>query len=161
VELGGWNNDIAWRNPPPHLLEKEIAPHADFIIFHALISPLLEFKDLTINPLGGDTHHIRTVVQNTGWLPTNVSVRAAEKKLVRPVQITIALPEGATLVSGEIKTEAGQLAGRALKTTTFWNSDPTDDRAKVEWVVKAPKGSRVTITAEHQRAGKISQLVTL
>ncbi len=163
VELGGWNNDVAWRNPPPHLLEKEIAPHADFILFHALISPLLEFNAVTVTPVGEGAHHIRAIVQNTGWLPTNITARAAEKKLVRPLEITLTLPPegGATLVSGQLKTEAGQLAGRALKTTTFWNSDPTDDRAKVEWVVKASAGSAVTITAEHQRAGKLTRIVTL
>jgi murein tripeptide amidase MpaA len=161
VELGGWNSDVAWRNPPLHLLEKEIAPHADFILFHALTSPLLEFNEVSVTPLGGNTHHIRAIVQNTGWLPTNVSAKAAEKKLVRPVEVTLTLPEGATLVSGQLKTEVGQLAGRALKQSVFWNADPTDDRAKVEWVVKAPLGSALTITAAHQRAGKISRTVPL
>ena len=40
VELGGWNTAYCWRNPPPHLLEKEVAPHADWAIWHILISPL-------------------------------------------------------------------------------------------------------------------------
>ncbi|MGQ0604914.1 MAG: M14 family metallopeptidase [Anaerolineales bacterium] len=161
VELGGWNNDYAWRNPPPHLLAKEIAPHADFILFHALVSPLLEFSAVTVTALGHETFHIRAVVQNSGWLPTHVSQRALDKKLVRPVEVTLALPEGATLVSGELRAEVGQLAGRALKQSTFWNVDPTDDRAKVEWVIRAPAGSEVTITAAHQRAGKITRTVKL
>ncbi|MGH2523307.1 MAG: M14 family zinc carboxypeptidase, partial [Anaerolineales bacterium] len=165
VELGGWDNDHCWRNPPPHLLEKEIAPHADFIIFHALISPLLEFREVTVTPLSEASteraYHIRALIQNTGWLPTNLTERANEKKLTRPLEVEIALPEGATLVGGERRVEAGQLAGRALKNNTFWNADPTDDRAKVEWVVRAPKGSEVKVTAAHQRAGKISRTVTL
>ncbi len=161
VELGGWDDDYCWRNPPPPRLEKEIAPHADFIVFHALISPRLEFKEITVMPVGEGAFHIRALVQNTGWLPTHVTDRAKEKKLIRPLEVEIALPEGAALVSGERKVEAGQLAGRALKNTTYWNSDPTDDRAKVEWVVRAPQGSAVTITAVHQRAGKISRTVAL
>ena len=161
VELGGWDDDYCWRNPPPPLLEKEIAPHADFIVFHALISPLLEFKEITVTPVGEGAFHIRALIQNTGWLPTNISDRAKEKKLIRPLEVEIALPDGAALVTGERKVEAGQLAGRALKNTTYWNADPTDDRAKVDWVVRAPKGASVTITAAHQRAGRLTRTVTL
>lgn len=162
VELGGWDIDVAWRNPPPHLLEREIAPHADFIIWHALVSPLLEWRETTVTPLGEDAHHIRAVVQNTGWLPTNVTARAVEKKLVQPLEVEIALPDGAALVSGERRVEAGQLTGRALKRyADFWTPDPTTDRAKVEWVVRAPAGSEITITARHTRAGKITRTLTL
>jgi murein tripeptide amidase MpaA len=162
VELGGWNNDVSWRNPPMHLLEKEIAPHADYIVFQALLSPLMEFKDVSVTPLSETgVYHLRAVVQNIGWLPTNITERAIEKKIVRPVDVTITLPDGVSLVSGLPKTEIGQLAGRALKTATSWNVDPTTDRAKAEWVIRAPKGSVVTLTAKHQRAGKIERQITL
>jgi len=162
VELGGWDMDLMWRNPPPQLLEKEIARHADFIIWHALISPLLEFRDVTVTPLGEGAYHLRAIVQNTGWLPTAVTTRAAEKKLVRPLEVTLSLPAGVTLVSGERRVEAGQLTGRALKLyADFWAPDPTTDRAKVEWVVRAPAGSAVTITAKHPRAGTLTRTVTL
>lgn len=161
VELGGWHAEYCWRNPPPHLLEKEIAKHADFIIFHALISPLLEFKDVTVTPLGEGAYHLRAVIQNTGWLSTSVTARAREKTLIRPLEAELTLPEGATLVSGQRKTELGQLEGRALKTTIYWESDPTTDRVKAEWVIRAPAGTAVTLTVTHQRAGKITKTLTL
>jgi hypothetical protein len=161
VELGGWHDEYCWRNPPPHLLEQEIAPHADFIIWHAAISPRIEFKDVIVEMLGEGVYHIRAVVQNTGWLPTSVSGRAAEKKLVRPLEIEIELPAGATLDSGERRVEAGQLNGRALKLKPYESADPTDDRVKVDWVVRAPAGSAVTVKAVSQRAGTITRRVTL
>jgi hypothetical protein len=185
------------------LLEKEVAPHADFIIWHALISPLLDFREVTVTPMDsrdvpvehllpatgrdvpverllpaigrdvpverlpagddptGRLYHIRAVIQNTGWLATNLSQRALEKKLVRPLEVELTLPDGATLVTGERRAEAGQLSGRALKNSSMWGGDPTTDRTKVEWVVRAPAGSTLTITASHQRAGKIAKTVTL
>ena len=161
VELGGWDDEYCWRNPPPHLLEKEIAPHADFIIWSALISPRLEFGSVQVKPLGEGAFHIVAVVQNTGWLPTSVTGRAQEKKLVRPVEVEICLPEGASLVSGLPRTEAGQLAGRALKRRPYEIADPTTDRAKVEWVVRAPQGGAVTLKATHLRAGCVRKTVTL
>jgi murein tripeptide amidase MpaA len=161
IELGGWNDEYCWRNPPPHLLEKEIAPHANFIIWHALISPRLEFLNVEATPLGNGATLIRAVIQNTGWLPTSVSGRAQDKKLVRPLEVEIELPSGAELVSGKLRTEAGQLGGRALKLTPYESNDPTDERVKVEWVVRAPAGSTVTLKATHQRAGTLTRQVRL
>ena len=161
VELGGWNDEYCFRNPPPHLLEKEIAPHADFIVWHALISPRIEFNALTVNAIGDGAYAIRAVVQNTGWLPTSVSGRAQEKSLARPIEVDIALPPGATLLNGKLRVEAGQLAGRALKSHAYDINDATNDRVSVEWVVRAPAGSAVTVKATSQRAGTITREVVL
>ena len=46
-------------------------------------------------------------------------------------------------------------------TTFFGSMDSTDDRAKVEWVVKAPAGSEVQLVATHQRAGTVRTKVIL
>ena len=40
-------------------------------------------------------------------------------------------------------------------------ADPTDERAKVEWVIRAPAGSSVRITARHERAGTVRREVML
>ena len=161
VELGGWNYEYCWRNPPPHLLEKEIAPHANFIIWHALISPQMSFKDVQVKPLGDGAYHIRAVVQNTGWLGTAISGRAEEKKLVRPLEVEIELPDGMTLVSGQKRAEVGQLTGRALKLRPYDTEDTTTDQARAEWVIHAPQGGSITITASHLRAGKVTRTIEI
>ncbi len=163
VEIGGWDAELMWRNPPPHLLEAEIAPHADVIFWHALISPELAIRDFSAKRVGESAWHVQAVVENTGWLPTSVSARAAEKRLVQPLELLLGLPEGARLVSGELKTPCGQLEGRALKLTmgVWGGSDASTDRARVEWVVEAPAGATLTVTARHDRVGKISATLTL
>jgi len=161
VELGGWNFMATWRNPPLHLLEKEIAPLADFAVYSCLVSPKLELHSVETTSKG-DMHHIRLVVHNTGWLPTNVTKRALEMKVVRDLEIDIKLPEGASLVAGQLKTTLGQLSGRDDKLSfTMWDSDVTSERAKAEWVVQAKPGTVVEITAIHQRAGIIRTSLTL
>jgi hypothetical protein len=67
----------------------------------------------------------------------------------------IELPEDATLETGKPREELGQLEGRAYKRATPSNDDGTDDRVKVEWVVRAPSGGTVQVTARHARAGKV------
>lgn len=163
VELGGWNSLYCWTNPPPQFLEKEIAPHTDFAIFHALISPKLEFHSLDVTKVGTATFHVRVVVANTGWLPSQLTTRAVERKAVLPLEVEITIPKGARLVGGETKVEAGQLEGRALKRAMLgWQGDDsTSDRAKVEWVIESPKGGKVKIEARHQRAGTVRREIKL
>jgi hypothetical protein len=163
VELGGWDFMYCWTNPPPEFLEAEIAPHSDFAIWHALISPLLQILTLETEAIGDGAYKVKLVVSNAGWLPTNVTEKAIERNATFPVEATIALPEGADLVSGEKKVELGQLTGRALKRSMLWwgSEDSTTERAKVEWVVRAPGGGSVEITARHQRAGVVRRKIDL
>ncbi|MDD3824671.1 MAG: M14 family metallopeptidase [Anaerolineae bacterium] len=164
VELGGWDMQYAFRNPPPQFLEAEIAPFARWLVWHLLISPRLALYEASARKLGPDTYRVRLVVQNDGWLPSYVTKKAMEKKLVRAVVCEIELPEGATLETGEPRVELGQLEGYAYKPpvpVSFSPWDPTEDRAKVEWVVRAPQGSQVSLTARHDRAGTVMTQVTL
>jgi murein tripeptide amidase MpaA len=164
VELGGWDALYAFRNPPPQYLEREISPFPQWVLFHALISPKLNLLEASATPLGEGAHRVRLVAENTGWLPTYITKIALEKKLVRGVIAEIALPEGATLETGKQREEAGQLEGRAYKASSplGWSAvDPTEDRLKVEWVVRAPKGGAVALTARHDRAGTVHASVTL
>jgi murein tripeptide amidase MpaA len=157
VELGGWDMLYAWRNPPPEFLEKEVALFPDWLVWHLLISPKLAVYEATVAPLGDALYKVRLVVQNTGWLPTYITKKALEKKLARGVIAEVELPEGATLQLGKPREELGQLEGRAYKPSaaSVWNTDTTDDRAKVEWVVHAPQGGTVRLTARHERAGVV------
>jgi hypothetical protein len=106
---------------------------------------------------------VQLVLENTGWLPTNVSELALKRQAVRELEVELALPEGARLVSGERLTKAGQLEGRVHKRSTIWwaTNDATTDRAKLEWVVEAPQGGDLGIVARHQRAGTVRETVRL
>ena len=162
VELGGWDGMYCWSNPPAQFLEKEITPHADFAIFHLLISPKMEVYALDVKPLGSAAYHVRLVLCNTGWLPTNVTQKAIDRKAVRPIEVELTLPEGMSLINGEKKVEAGQLEGRFQKRSILWsNNDDTTDRVKVEWVIAAPHGGTLKIEARHARAGTIRREVEL
>lgn len=163
VELGGWDRLYCWTNPPPFLLEQEIAPHADFAIFHALVSPRLEIHSLHHEPVGDHKHYVRLVLINSGWLPTNLSQKAIDRRAVRPVEVELTLPDGARVVGGERKVDVGQLAGRNLKRNTIgWRADDsTTDRAKVEWVIEAPNAGTLGIEARHQRAGVVRAALAL
>ncbi|MFO1319304.1 MAG: M14 family metallopeptidase [Burkholderiales bacterium] len=166
VEIGGWNALYTWSNPPHALLEREVRKFPEWLVWHALISPLLELHSLETASLGDDTTRIRLVVHNTGWLPTYVTKLAQKNKRCRGVMVEIDLPDGCELVTGQRRLDAGQLEGRAYKSSApsawaSWGGDATSDRVKVEWVVRGPRGSAVRISARHERAGVVKVLAVL
>jgi len=164
IEIGGWNRLHAFSNPPPQFLEREVARFPQWLLWQALISPRLELVTADATPLGSETWRVRVVVQNTGWLPSYVSKRALERKIVRGVIVEIELPDGAELVSGKLRDDAGQLEGKAYKHTgiSFWpDYHVTDDRAKMEWVVRGRGGDRIALTARHERAGTVRATIEL
>lgn len=162
VEIGGWDMMYTWRNPPPRHLLAEIAPQADFAIAFAALLPRLGWRAVELTPLGGGVYHLLVVVENRGFLPTHISQKTLEIKSVQPVRIELTLPEGATLQSGKPKTEIGHLAGRQNKLTqAYYGTSPTDNRAKAEWTIIAPRGGTLTLTAKSERAGTIEQRLEL
>ncbi len=164
VEIGGWNRFHAFSNPPPKFLERELARFPKWLVWHALISPKLELVHAGAASVGGGNYKVTLVVQNTGWLPSYVSKRAFERKVVRGLIAEIALPSGASLVQGTPRVDAGQLEGKAYKHTgvSFWPElNVTDDRVKVEWIVKGRTGDTVDLVARHERAGTLRVAVKL
>jgi hypothetical protein len=146
------------------LLERELARFPRWLLWQALLSPRLELVASDAQPLGDGLWRIRLVVQNTGWLPSYVSKRALERKVARALIAEIALPAGVELVTGKLREEIGQLEGKAYKHTgiSFWpDYHVTDDRAKIEWIVRGKPGETVTLVARHERAGTVRAAVVL
>jgi len=157
-----------WRNPPPELREREAARFPAWMNQIALSLPKLELLRTEVRALGPDTWRIRLAVANSGWLPAYVTKRALERKVVRGVIFEIHLPHdtssGVSLVSGKERMEGPQLEGHAPKATLhafLGNRDVTADRAVGEWVVRAPKGTRLALTARADRAGVVRTEVSL
>jgi len=164
VELGGWNKLATFRNPPAKYLEKEVKRFPPWLTWQALTTPKLEMLKAEATALGGDTWRVRLAVHNTGYLPTYVTKRALERKVVRGVVYEIALPPGAVLVAGKQRVEGSQLEGRASKVSLqafLPNPEITADRGQCEWTVRAAAGSRIELVARHDRAGKVATSIVL
>ncbi|HKX41672.1 MAG TPA: M14 family metallopeptidase [Burkholderiaceae bacterium] len=167
VEIGGWDKMNYWRNPPPHLREREVARFPAWMTQLALSLPRLELVRTEVRALGPDTWRIRFAVGNAGWLPAYVTKRALERKTVRGVIFEIHLPEGnpeISLIGGKSRVEGAQLEGHAPKASLqafLPNRDVSGDRTFVEWVVRAPKGTHLALTALADRAGVVRTEVSL
>ncbi len=158
VELGGWNRLHAFSNPPPAFLERELARFPRWLVWQALTSPKMALLHTGVEAVADGAWKVTVVVQNEGWLPSYVSKRALARKVVRGAIAEIALPAGAALVQGQTRVDLGQLEGKAYKHTgvSFWpDYHVTDDRAKVEWVVRGKAGTEVDVVVRHERAGTV------
>ena len=164
VELGGWDRLNYWRNPPPHLREREAARFPEWLEQIALSLPKLEVLRTEVRALGPDTWRVRFAVANAGYLPAYISKRALERKTARGVVFEIALPEGCSLVTGKPRMVGPQLAGHGAKTSLqafMPTREVTADRAVAEWVVRAPRGARLAMSARADRAGAVHTDVEL
>ena len=69
-----------------------------------------------------------------------------------------------SLVSGKERHEGPQLEGHAPKNSQIAflpSREVTADRAVAEWVVRAPKGTRLALSARADRAGAVRTEVSL
>ena len=129
-----------------------------------MASPCLEIREVKTEPAGDGAFRIRLVVMNSGWLPTNVTKNALNRKLCRGVVGEI-LREGESteyqgtsepdwLLSGQLREDAGQLTGWSHITAGgfAWGFDETSDLAVFQWVAKP---GVYNLLAKHERAGTV------
>jgi len=156
VEIGGWKTKFTAQNPPPKFLEAECEKLTRFALSHASTAPRLQTR-LATEELSPGLRRLELIVENAGYLPTNVSRVAADKKLARPVEVRLKLPRGASLVSGEPEVELGHLAGRSAlagnrwKSPAFFEGLPSDYASRKVWVVRG--GGPVEVEVRGGRAG--------
>ena len=144
-------------------MEAEAAKHMKWILFLAEMLPRLQLHTLDVQALGTDTYRINVVVENTGYLPTFTSQQSKARQAVRSVRAELTLPEGVEILSGKRRVELGFLEGRSNKSdvATLYGFSPTDNRVRVEWVLRAPVGSSVKLEILSERAGSLHKEIKL
>ena len=173
IELGGWTHMYTFRNPPPesmattetakNFIIETIHTNCLFTLKHAACTPLLNIRALDVIPLGADLYKVSAVVANEGFLPTHLTERSLKHGTSDSVKVSINLEDEAELLMGTTTQDIGHLAGRDERTATWspWMRQWSQTKREVEWLVRAPAGSRVEVVAAAQRAGTQRDSVTL
>jgi murein tripeptide amidase MpaA len=163
VELGGWHNMYTWRNPPQAFLAAEAARNVPFALAVGDLLPHLQIRSLDVTALDEERFRLVVVVENSGFLPSYTSQQAKKRKAARPVRLELELPDGGMLLTGKNRVELSHLEGRSNKLEQFalWGTAGTDNRARYEWVVKAPQRSTLKLQVLSERAGSFTHLVEL
>lgn len=166
VELGGWNALFSLWNPPPDQLQSEIDRLPQWLLWHTLITPKLEWCHCKATRLEKGLYQIDVAVVNSGWLPTQISQHALKNNLVRGVIFELDHLDGIELVQGLQRIETGQLKGRHATPSSPNNwlgakGDATEDRTRVQWLIRSTPGTTLGITVKHARAGTLHQALVL
>ena len=165
VEIGGWTHMYTFRNPPPEsmavtdeakrFIHDTIHTNCLFTLKHAACTPLINIRYTSVMPLGNHLYKVMAIISNEGFLPTYMTERALKHGTADVVQVALDLPKNAEVVMGEASQSIGHLAGRDERTAPWspWLRQWSDTKKKVEWLIRAPEGGDMTITAKAQRAG--------
>ncbi|MDL2225738.1 M14 family metallopeptidase [Eubacteriales bacterium OttesenSCG-928-M02] len=160
VEIGGIKYKFVFQNCPPKYLEDECEKLYRFLLRHAAVLPQLSMPQLSVEK-AGDAYKIEAVVANDGYLPTFIAETALVQKVAKEITVALSLPDGAEVLIGKEQAEIGQLEGYSgINTGSLYGNlctykaEPTSK--KLQWMVKAPSGTKATITFSHPKAGSVS-----
>ncbi len=166
VEIGGWDRMNFWRNPPPALREAEVARFPAWMTQIALSLPRLELLSAEVESLGADSWRVRLAVGNCGLAAglCQQARAAAQGGAWRDVRDRLG-PDCAGRAGAGAAAHRGAAARRPWRKPSLQaflpNREVTSDRALAEWVIRAPAGTALTLTARAARAGAISARVVL
>ncbi len=169
VELGGYNYKFTHQNPPAHFLTEVMEQSTRFLIRFAKSMPSLVIDSVKAEKVGEGFYKVTAVAGNTGYLPTNISDEAINLGKAKEVEVCLSFDpaEGCEIVSGKAEGKIGHLSGysRTGSGAYFYGNIGTGQAAKakkkLEWVVKAPAGTKVTVKAVSEKAGTAEACVTL
>lgn len=176
VEIGGWKRIYMFRNPPAELLPEICHRNTLFTLRHAALAPDLHFGAIEVEPLSpsGDTYRISAIIENHGFLPTNLTQRALDVKAIAPVRAWLEADEAPGIeLLDSARRELGHLAGWGERSAHYSRfKDWGASSRRVSWHVRVPveeragfgqKGVRRTlrIVASAPKGGTIRERVEL
>jgi hypothetical protein len=118
VEIGGWVSKLldpergtytSVMTTPGPVFEEFLAEHTEWNLWMASMSPHVQVTEVTATPGESGYQRITAMIQNQGYLPTNVTQQAIRNETAKTVKVSISL-EGAELVFGEETVDIGHLA---------------------------------------------------
>ena len=118
VEVGGFKPFLR-SNPPADRLEPLAEKHWQFLRLLARSLPKVVIRRAVAEPLGRGVWRVKALVANEGYLPT-MSAMGRKSHQPHPLQIQLRLPPGASLVTGNSRSQLAPLAGHGGKIEHTW-----------------------------------------
>ncbi|MGN1388679.1 MAG: M14 family metallopeptidase [Bulleidia sp.] len=163
VEIGGFNTKFTIQNPPENMLADECAKDTAFNLRYIEAMPQLSIDSVSSEKAGEDLYKVTALIGNHGYLPTNLTQQAVSMNKAESVRASIS---GGVLLAGKETEDCGNLEGFGCTMTGTWYGNLTTffsarAKKKLSWIVKAPAGTELTITASQPKAGTVQKTITL
>jgi hypothetical protein len=157
VEIGGWRSKFTRSNPPPHLLRGEVELYVPWMLWLAEVSPRIVFRDVAVSRVADGVAKVTVVVENEGYLPTNITQRAVDLEIAVPVRAVVEV-RGGELVSGSGRTTLGHISGSRGQ----GRSGTSSARRTLEYVVRTTDARAVLgVTVVSEKGGTIRTRIAL
>ena len=145
VEIGGFVPYVR-TNPPPDSIDKTIGFGVDFAFKLMAKLPDVAIGKTKVENLGQDLYRLTVYFTNNGWFPTSTA-QGRKAQTAWPITVRLKTAPGQSLFSG-----------RPIESIPFLEG--SGGTGKIEWTVRGPKGSGVTVSAWSPRLGETAvQLV--
>ncbi len=146
VEIGGFVPYLTI-NPPPSEIQKTCDVHTDFYLKLMERLPVLAVRETQVESLGDGLYHLTVYFTNNGWFPTSTA-QGRRAGTAWPIRV-------------ELKTAKDQalFSGRSVVNIPFIGG--SGETRKVEWTIRARKGSTVTVTARTPRLNTVTATLVL
>jgi len=138
VEIGGFIPFLKI-NPPAADMEKPVQVGVDFFLKLMAKLPALSVKETKVEALGQDLYRLTVYFTNNGWFPTSTA-QGRRAQTAWPITIRLKTAPGQSLFSG-----------RPIESIPFLEG--SGGTKKLEWTVRGPKGSGITVSAWSPRLG--------
>ncbi|MHB8054824.1 MAG: M14 family metallopeptidase [Candidatus Aminicenantales bacterium] len=145
VEIGGFCPHFGL-NPPTAEMDGAINAHVDFYLKLMDNLPVLDISAAKAEPLGEDVYKLSVYFSNAGRWPTSTA-QGRKARSSWPIRVTLGLDKGQSLFSGRPAEEISVLNGGETK--------------KLEWTIRAKKGSKVAVKAWAPKLGTVEKTVVM
>ncbi len=164
VDIGGYDFKFTVQNCPPAYLQQEVEKTTRFCLRHAFVLPRVIIDSLKSEKIGEGVYRVEAVLVNHGYLPTFITQEALNMKVDRQIEVDLSC--SGEIITGKSKEKIGHLEGFAGIDTSY-SYDVINTtislplQKKMEWVVKASAGSKVTLCVHSAKIGKIEKNIEL
>lgn len=159
VEIGGWHPKYFAQNPWLTRLQDECERNHAFSLKHAAALPEIMIEKLEIRAEEDQIYTITLDLANRGWLPTNVTTKALQLKMVK--DITAMISGDFEILTGKDKEKLGQLDGFMFAREGWYTFGRAgyqrNMRKRVVWTVRKTKeNANLVIQVQSDRAGNLN-----
>ncbi|MBL8858016.1 MAG: hypothetical protein JNL28_05905 [Planctomycetes bacterium] len=141
VEIGGFA-PYALIEPPDSERDEIANKNFDYLVELAGLLPRVKLVDTRAKDLGDGLWNVECVLVNDSMLPLS-SALAQRTRAVRPARVTLALPQGAQLLAGNVQELVSELAG-------------SGGRKELRWLVRGKEPSAIRVLVDTDHAGAVS-----
>lgn len=146
VEIGGFHPFIKY-NPRLDLLKESILFHTGFYVNLMTHAAELKIKEINVSNFKTDFYKVTAHFINLGWFPT-ATAYGSKKLRSQPIIVRLKTTKEQMIYAGE----------------TFEVIDFVGERGqvkKIEWTIKAKRGSKVILTADSPKIGSLTSTIVL